>query len=212
MRSPRTSAISGEVHAGERVEAHRALLARPRAGYHRAAEHHRHVARAIVGTNRLWVQVELRVGEGLAMGCCGPVSTDGLRAALQSGGTARRPLGHRVGAVQHHEPVGRRRRRPRSRRGCASSRPGACSCCFDVHGLHHVEVAHIRDLRARSAPAPRRSAPAPSRVRPRPMRWLPPVATSSIFFIPSLSSIRPLSPQCSTQNARLALHCPHLTV
>ena len=136
----------GEVHAGERVEAHRALLARPRAGYHRAAEHHRHVARAIVGREQqALVQVELRIGEGTGHRLLRAGQHDGLRAALHQVGQRGGRVGHRVGAVQHHEPVV----------GVvgvhdlvADAHPvgRAHVRAVDVHGLHHVEVAHIRDL------------------------------------------------------------------
>ena len=135
-----------EVHAGEGVEAHGALLACAGSRDDDAAERDRHVARVVVGcVQHALVQVELRVGEGARHGALRPGEHDGLGAVLDEIRQGCRGVCHGVGAVQHHEPVVVV---VAFHDGAGDAQPVARAHVgrVDVHGLFHVERGEVCHL------------------------------------------------------------------
>ncbi len=91
------------------------------------------------------VQVDLRIGEGVAHGLLGAGEHDGLGAVLNEVGERRRGVGHSVGAVQDHKAIVRVVVLADDL-GDAQPVGGAHIGAVDVHGLHDVEFAQAFDL------------------------------------------------------------------
>ena len=91
------------------------------------------------------VQIELGIGKGIAHGLLRAGEHDGLGAVLNQIGKRRRGVAHGVGAVQNHEAVVVGITLDDD---IADAHPVARAHigAVDVHGLHHVELAEVRDL------------------------------------------------------------------